>query len=97
MGPLERYGAWQAQAIAALDVLIELERDDEAEGASAPPEGEWSTPMQKHEMKKRLGYLPEPAFKKLFNQYGGIELGRQSFRIRLDLMDSATRQRFEED
>ncbi|MCH8343171.1 MAG: hypothetical protein IH983_04200 [Planctomycetes bacterium] len=59
-------------------------------------EGEWSKPMTKKELKKRLGGVSNTTFSILAAQFGLDQINRQTFRIRLDTMDAGIRRGFEE-
>lgn len=61
----------------------------------ARSEGEWSLPMSKKEMRGCLGKMAKDKFETWAKTQSLRSLGRQSFVIRLDTMDAATRKRFE--
>jgi hypothetical protein len=62
----------------------------------ATPEGEWSKPMGKSKMMNSLGMSSYKKFNAFAMKYGIREAGnRQTFQIRLDGMDKATRNKLE--
>jgi len=65
-------------------------------GENISPEGEWSKPMGKSKMMSSLGMPSYKKFNAFAKQYGIKKAGnRQTFQIRLDGMDKATRNKLE--
>jgi hypothetical protein len=82
--------------VKACELIKQGERPAAALITEAPPEGEWSLPMPKKVLMKRLNLKPR-AFDTFAAQHGLIEVSRQQFQIRLDKMDPKTRARIETD
>ena len=64
-------------------------------GPEPAPEGEWSLPMSKIDMRVRLGNMAKDKFETFVVQYELKRINRQLYQIRLDTMDSRTRRRLE--
>lgn len=74
----------------------ETEQHEKDEQSKEISEGEWSNPMTKSEMMKKVGIDGYKKFNTFAKQYGLRPAGnRQLWQLRLDKMDKNTRRKFE--
>jgi hypothetical protein len=70
----------------------------DVEGTDAPDEGEWSAPMTRTDMARRITgdrYARPRKVEKLLHRYGLRHVDGRMFQVRVDTMDSATRKKVE--